>query len=160
MERARSQILIAARELVAEGGTQAVTMAALARRAVVAKATVYNHFRDRDEVLVALLATERERLIAFCVEAPEEERLEMAAAWLSESAVMAGLRQHDADTLLRLAARAVIDDSVRENVRPWCGSGVEPGYALRWLLSFAVIPDVSGQTTSVYPDAPSGDRLL
>ena len=73
MERARSGILDAAAELVADGGPRAVTMAAVARRAAVAKATVYNHFRDRDELLRALLACR--------ARASASRTAHLAAAW-------------------------------------------------------------------------------
>jgi AcrR family transcriptional regulator len=154
MERARSGILAAAADLVAEGGQRALTMSAVARRAAVAKATVYNHFRDRDELLVALLATERERLIAHCSAVPQAERLDGAAAWLSKSSVVAGLRQHDPLTLLQLADAAANDDSVRDEVQRWCASGTDPGRALRWLLSFVVAPARSEETPSAHQPAP------
>ncbi len=148
MERARSGIIEAAAGLVADGGPGAVTMSAVARRAAVAKATVYNHFRDRHELLRALLATERERLVAHCSTAAPAAQLDAAAAWLSESAVIAGLRNNDPRTLLDLVDAAAGDNSVRDDVQPWCAPGVDSVQALRWLLSFVVAPARSGETPS------------
>lgn len=138
MERARSQILSAAAELVAESGLRAVTMAALARRARVAKATVYNHFRDRDEILRALLLAQRDALLAHCADYATEQRLAAAASWLAEHPVLAGLRVHDADAVLGLVSAAVGDRRVTEQVAIWAGPTRDPLEATRLLASFAV----------------------
>ncbi len=154
MERARVGILAAAADLVSSGGPQAVTMAAVARRAAVAKATVYNHFRDRHELLLALLATQREQLVAHCSAGIPGERLDAAASWLSASAVIAGVRRHDPGTLVRLAEAAGSDDSVAADVQRWCTGGTDPAAATRWLISFVVAPARSAETTSGSAQAP------
>ena len=145
MERARAGILHAAADLVASGGPRAVTMAAVARRAAVAKATVYNHFRDRNELLLALLAHQRENLIAHCSLAASGERLDAAAAWLSESPVVAGVRRYEPSTLVEVADAAASDDSVAADVERWCATGTDPDAARRWLLSFVFAPERSGE---------------
>jgi len=145
MLRAREQILDAVAELVASGGLSAVTMASVARRSAVAKATVYNHFRDRDDLLRALMASETERLVATCAGAADGDRLGAAARWLSESTVIAGLRRFDPATLLSVADRAAAEPRVHETVQRWCTPDDNPERAFRWLVSFAVVPDESGQ---------------
>lgn len=139
MERPRAEILAAAADLVADAGLRAVTMAALARRARVAKATVYNHFRDRDEVLRALLLAERDALLAHCAGQPAPDRVASAAQWIAGHRVLAGLRAHDPSVLLDLAAAAVHDPQVRDQVRRWSGPGTDPETTTRWLVSFAVV---------------------
>ncbi|MGB2839780.1 MAG: TetR family transcriptional regulator, partial [Actinomycetes bacterium] len=116
MERARTQILVAAADLVAAGGRRAVTMASVARTSAVAKATVYNHFRDRDEVLHALLESEAGHLVTHCAAAPTDERLQAAARWLTSSPVIDGLRRHDPATLVSVANRAAAEPAVHEVV--------------------------------------------
>lgn len=138
MDRARSQILVAAGSLVAESGLRAVTMAALARRARVAKATVYNHFRDRDEVLRALLLAERDALLAHCADQPPRERLAAAARWIGGHRVLAGLRDHDPSVVIDLAAAAVRDPQVREQVGAWAEADSDTETTTRWLVSFAL----------------------
>jgi len=154
MLRAREQILDAAAELVASGGLSAVTMASVARRSAVAKATVYNHFRDRDDLLQALLAFEGERLLAACAGVPDADRLHIAARWLSESTVIAGLRRFDPATVLSVADRAAAEPRVHETVRRWCTEDDDPERALRWLVSFAVVPDESGQPPALLDTTP------
>ncbi len=50
----RSALLKAARELVAERGTDAVTVVAVAERAGLNRSTAYQHFRSREELLEAV----------------------------------------------------------------------------------------------------------
>jgi AcrR family transcriptional regulator len=65
----RSRIMAAARTLLEEGGSEAVSMRAIAERIGYSATTIYLHFEDRDALLFALLD-----------EAFGEFRAEMAAA--------------------------------------------------------------------------------
>jgi AcrR family transcriptional regulator len=65
----RSRIMAAARTLLEEGGSEAVSMRAIAERIGYSATTIYLHFQDRDALLFALLD-----------EAFGEFRAEMAAA--------------------------------------------------------------------------------
>lgn len=51
----KAAVLDAARELLIEGGTDALTMRALARRLSVAPNAIYSHVKDKTELLDALL---------------------------------------------------------------------------------------------------------
>ncbi|HEY5421881.1 MAG TPA: TetR/AcrR family transcriptional regulator [Ilumatobacteraceae bacterium] len=55
-ERTRSDVLQAARELIAGGGVESLSMRRLAERAGVAVGTLYNQFGDRDGILVAFVS--------------------------------------------------------------------------------------------------------
>jgi AcrR family transcriptional regulator len=154
MERARSGILAAAADLVAAGGSGAVTMSSVARRAAVAKATVYNHFRDRAELLNALVATEGERLVAHCRVVPPDGQLMAAAEWISSSPALAGLRRHDAAALVDLVDVVAASSQAHAAVATWCPPGGDVDDALRWLLSFAVVPGGSGQSAADVPTSP------
>lgn len=57
MLRTRAAILDAAEHCVERGGVKRTTMSDISSRAGVAKATLYNHFRTKDDVLVALVET-------------------------------------------------------------------------------------------------------
>lgn len=91
-EATRDAILKAARELVAERGSEGMTISEVAHRAGVNRGTVYQHFRNRDELATAVQAWfsnslgpmltgdgpvgERiDRLLEFFVEHPETARL-------------------------------------------------------------------------------------
>lgn len=61
-------ILAAGRELLFENGPQAVTMEAVARRAGVAKPTLYRRYANRDELLAAVALNESVSIARrFCV---------------------------------------------------------------------------------------------
>lgn len=64
--RARQQdaLLAAARDLLLDGGYPALTFEALARRAGLARPTVYTYFRTKDDVVVALCEAELPRVAA------------------------------------------------------------------------------------------------
>lgn len=71
----REGVLDAAAELVAERGLTGVTMAAIAERTVIGRATLYRHFPDVDAVLTAWherqLAVHLEHLTGFVARATE-----------------------------------------------------------------------------------------
>jgi AcrR family transcriptional regulator len=140
MPRARAGILDAAAQLVAEHGLHAVTMVGVARRAGVAKATVYNHVRDRDELVAALLADQWRQLKQLCSDQPRDQRLTTAATWVSDSPVLAGLRRYNPDALVTLGGVAVTDPQVAATVNTWIPEGRDSDAALRWLISFAIAP--------------------
>lgn len=140
MGRARHEIVAAAAALVADGGVRAVTMAGVARTAGVAKATVYNHVRDRDELLSAVLRDQADQLQRDVEAQPRQQRLGAAAAWVSRSPVVQGLRRHDPDVVLELGAAAVTNPAALEAVASWTPDGRDPEAALRWLMSYAVSP--------------------
>lgn len=64
MGRARAGILDGARRCLAERGPKGLTMSAVADRGGVAKATVYNHFRSRGELVTALAVDTVAELLA------------------------------------------------------------------------------------------------
>lgn len=63
MARTRAGVLAAAVGVVAERGTRRASMADLAEAAGVAKGTLYNHFRTKDDVWAALVEAEAHALI-------------------------------------------------------------------------------------------------
>jgi AcrR family transcriptional regulator len=58
MARTRAAVLAGARSCVQKSGSRRTTMVEVAAAAGVAKATLYNHFRTKSEVLVALVEAE------------------------------------------------------------------------------------------------------
>ena len=138
--RSRAGILRASAELVAESGLKGLTMAAVARRAGLAKATVYNHVRDRDELVTALLLDQWHQLRSACAAAPRQTRLTVAATWISESPVLAGIREHDPRALVLLGQQTLSDIAVLDEVSTWARDAADPEAAVRWLMSFALAP--------------------
>jgi AcrR family transcriptional regulator len=73
MQEKRRNILRGAREVFAELGFERASVDLIAARAGVSKATVYNHFADKQALFVAGVVEETERMragLAACVERP------------------------------------------------------------------------------------------
>lgn len=144
MARSRAAILDGARNAVEANGTK-ITMAQVAARGGVAKATLYNHFRAREDVLAALLLDEIDRLVASVWQLELSQALNRAAVAVSEHPLLEALGGQDTTTLAVLArvdtrapgwarvARAV-DGLLRRS-----GRGGAPT-VLRWLSSFLIAP--------------------
>ncbi len=119
-------------------------MTDVAALAGVAKATLYNHFRTRDEVFSALVVAEVEEIAAECAGRPLTDALGHAAARLSGHR---GLRQVAADdpgALVRLATGGDAPgwQAARSAVRAALQAEGLTGddVVLRWLSSYLATP--------------------
>ena len=155
MGRTREAALDGAVNAVAKYGCRKATMGDIAMLAGIAKATLYNHFRTRDDVYRAAVAAEVERLAAAALERiPDglQAVLAEAARLITEHQA---LRRIAADEPAIVARLAVISDA-----EPWKaarrhvaaalaagGASAEPGavdLVVRYFVSQLLSP--SGQT--------------
>jgi AcrR family transcriptional regulator len=144
MGRSRLALLRGARRAVEKSGSD-ITLAQVAAGAGVAKATLYNHFQTREEILAALLVDEVERLIAAVGHLELAEALIQAANAVSEHPLLESLAADDMGLLVLLAR---VD--VRTAGWSLAGSSVQALLSragregtptvLRWLASFIVVP--------------------
>jgi AcrR family transcriptional regulator len=79
MARTRTELLQAAVRVVSERGTRRASMTDIAAEAGVAKGTLYNHFRTKDDVWVALVDAELRAVVDECRGLPLGAALEHAA---------------------------------------------------------------------------------
>jgi AcrR family transcriptional regulator len=142
MGRTRRGLLEGAARAFAEQGLRAATMQSVARAAGVAKATLYNHFRTKDEVARALLAVELDRLTALAAERPPAAALAALADELGGHPVLRRLRTTDPELLLGLLA--VSPETWGELTARLAGAlGVDADAAelpARWLVGVALQP--------------------
>lgn len=145
MARTRAGLLEGAQRAVARQGTKHTTMNDIASGAGVAKATLYNHFRTKDDVWSALVTAEVEQLAEECAGLPLASALNHAATRLSahpalrqvastEPAVLAGLLLADPFAAGWRAAR----QAVRRQLATADRSGDD--LVVRWLASFLTSP--------------------
>lgn len=120
-------------------------MSEVATAAGVAKATVYNHFRAREEVLTALLVDEIDRLVADFAHLPLPEALVRAATEVSEHPLLEALGAEDTALLAALSrvdVRSVgwirVAEAVEATLRRNHRRGTPT--VLRWLASFVTAP--------------------
>jgi AcrR family transcriptional regulator len=73
-EATAQEILAAAEALVAAQGRAAASMAAIAQRAGVSVGTLYNYFKDKDELILKLFEVRREELAGLMDQALAEQQ--------------------------------------------------------------------------------------
>jgi AcrR family transcriptional regulator len=90
-------IILAAKKLIAEQGFRAMNMIELATEAEISRATLYNHFRDKEAIGIALAQYEVEAVLSY-LGTPIDFLVNFANA-ISQSEVLNALRQHDRELL-------------------------------------------------------------
>jgi AcrR family transcriptional regulator len=104
MSRTRQGLLAGALRAFADQGVRRSTMQSVAVAAGVAKATLYNHFRTKDDVIRALLAAELDRLTTLAAELPLEAALVALSDELGGHPVLRRLIGTEPDVLTALLA--------------------------------------------------------
>jgi AcrR family transcriptional regulator len=143
MGRARAGALSGALRSVIERGTARSTMSGIALAGGLAKATLYNHFRTKDDVWAALAADEVDGLAALAVDAPVADRLAAVAGALATHPALERLRSQEPETLAKLTAigSGPTWDAARAHLRQALGGSDEGvDVALRWLTSHVGAP--------------------
>jgi AcrR family transcriptional regulator len=102
MNRTRAGLLIGAARAFAEHGLRRSTMQSIAAAAGVAKATLYNHFRTKDDVVAALLAMELDRLTALATALPPDQALASLSDELGAHPVLRRLAETEPQVLTAL----------------------------------------------------------
>ena len=142
--RSRAVIIDGARKAIQASGAR-LTMAEIATRAGVAKATLYNHFRTREEVLAALLLAEIDDLIAAVSNLRLADALVTAALAVSDHPLLEALGEQDGSALAVLArvdVRSAGWARVAQATDRLLASNGRRGTptVLRWLSSFVIAP--------------------
>ena len=145
MARTRAGLLDGALRAVASQGTRRTTMNDIAASAGVAKATLYNHFRTKDDVWSALVEAELTRLAAECAELPLPEALATAASRISQHAALRRVARTEPAVLAGLLVEdpaGPLWHQAREAVRRQLAAAGVAGddLVLRWLASHLAAP--------------------
>jgi AcrR family transcriptional regulator len=145
MQRARAGAIRGALETLARRGLKRLTMAEAADRGGLARATLYNHVRDKESLIAMLLEHEAQAVAEAFVAAPTmESALVGAATMIAEHPALVGLREHEPAALVRLsvpddgAVRQLAADALAAR-----GSSATPAdidLVLRWPASFVASP--------------------
>ena len=145
MQRARAGAIRGALETLARRGLKRLTMAEAADRGGLARATLYNHVRDKDQLLALLLEHESQAVADAFVAAPDLEAALIAAATLvAEHPALIGLREHEPTALVQLsvpgagAVRTLAGEALQR--RGCSASEANVDLLLRWLGSFVASP--------------------
>ena len=134
----------AARALLGESGISATNMIDIADRAQVSRASLYNHFRDKHEVFVALVETEIERIATLALVAQSRaEALYMISREISQHDGLRRAIERDGD--LMAAALTSRDHKVWVEIyaqlsKIFATDVVGVGLILRWLMGQVTAP--------------------
>jgi AcrR family transcriptional regulator len=153
----RQALLDGARIVFAEVGVRNANMIEIADRSEVARATLYNHFRDKDELVAALIEDEIERLRNLITSAPDRrEVLFLLANEISQNAALRkvlALEPHLIATLAQISETPIWNQARNILATSLKTSSVGAEIALRWCISqfFAPIatPDVESSIAAV-----------
>jgi AcrR family transcriptional regulator len=158
MGATHEHLVDAAETCIVRDGLAGLTMSRVALRARVSKATVYNHFRTRDDLLSDVLDRRLDGLclLALRVSAEQGAAAAVAAAAdvIAENPVLRALAAREPQSLVVLAVPGSGErwDRVRAvtaSVRGGQVDDVSVDLTLRWLASSILVPtapEVRGET--------------
>lgn len=118
-------------------------MIEIADASEVSRATLYNHYRDKSAVLLALLTAEVERLVDLSQRSgTPADALETLSREVSADTALASMRTHDGQMLIAIMSHAenplylTLAKCIYGAIKSEAGTGV----AMRWLLGQVVQP--------------------
>jgi AcrR family transcriptional regulator len=147
--RSEAALLTATKEIIATQGIKNLAMIDIADLSQVSRATLYNHFRDKDAVLYSLLSRE---IIHHFESAPKNpaELLEYFSCAISADQGLAGMRSHDPAILTKMLMRS--EDKIWHAIDAFflaaLGSDVTAGIAISWLIGQVLQPLTPEQSRS------------
>ena len=147
--RSEAALLTATKEIIATQGIKNLAMIDIADLSQVSRATLYNHFRDKDAVLYSLLSREIIHLFESAPKNPAE-LLEYFSCAISADQGLAGMRSHDPAILTKMLMRS--EDKIWHAIDAFflaaLGSDVTAGIAVSWLIGQVLQPLTPEQSRS------------
>ena len=140
--RTESAVLSATKELIAERGLSSISMIEIAERSQVSRATLYNHYRDKDAVVSALIDSEVDRLVEIASSGTPADCLEKLAIAISTDVALAAMRTFDPQALSTLLIHGEDPRYLRlaQAVHALTKRPEATGIAMRWLIAQALQP--------------------
>ncbi|MFM1968560.1 MAG: hypothetical protein RL590_1417 [Actinomycetota bacterium] len=142
--RTRAAIMEAAKVLLSESGISATNMIEIADRAQVSRASLYNHFRDKDEVFLALVETELERISTLALVAQSRaEALYLISREISEHAGLQTALQRDGEIMasaLTASDHKIWVEIYSQLAKIFATDVVGVGLILRWFMGQVTAP--------------------
>jgi AcrR family transcriptional regulator len=147
--RTESAILEGTKKLIAQFGASNVSMIEIADASEVSRATLYNHYRDKNAVMLALVAAEVERLVELASRAgTPADALETLSREISTDSALASMRTHDAQMLIAIMSHAEnpLYLTLAQCIYGATKSEAGTGLAMRWLLGQVMQPITAKQS--------------
>ncbi|CAB4882205.1 unannotated protein [freshwater metagenome] len=141
--RTEAAILEGTKALIARSGITGLSMIEIADYSEVSRATLYNHFRDKDAVLAALVSSEVARLAELAITAgTPADALESLSISISTDPALAAMRIHDAELLVAAMTNTASEHyiTIAQIIYGATKSKSGTGIAMRWLLGQVMQP--------------------
>lgn len=148
--RTQNAILEATKNLIATTGIKKMSMIEIADLSEVSRATLYNHYRDKESVIRALCESELARLVEIAQAAPDTtSALEQLSLHISADKALEAMRIQDPDQLTIALSK--------QSDQLWKAFSIAMNHllgdakgalALRWLLGQALYPLTAVQSRS------------
>lgn len=147
--RTEAAILEGTKDLISRKGISGLSMIEIADHSEVSRATLYNHYRDKDAVLSALVASEVERLAELAKNAgTPADALESLSISISTDPALSAMRIYDADVLVAAMTNTASEHyiTIAQIIFGATESKAGTGIAMRWLLGQVMQPITAEQS--------------
>jgi len=141
--RTQSAILEGAKNLIATVGLTKMSMIEIADTSQVSRATLYNHYRDKESVIAALCDSEIRRLVFIAQSAANPiDALEALSIQVSTDSALARMRTNDPAPLTQalVATNNPLWNQFNNALAMILGSQILADLALRWLIGQGLQP--------------------
>ena len=147
--RTESAILEGTKTLIAKFGLANISMIEIADASEVSRATLYNHYRDKNAVTTALITAEVEHMIEIANNAgTPADALEKLSLYISDDPALAAMRTHDKAVLTELLSHAEhsLYLEIARCLFTATKSAAGTGIAMRWLMGQVMQPLTPAQS--------------
>ena len=141
--RTESAILEGTKELISRSGVTGLSMIEIADHSEVSRATLYNHYRDKDAVIAALVEAEVSRIVEIATTAgTPADALESLSIAISSDNALEAMRRFDAALLTQMLSNThsahyiTIAQVIYGATKSEAGTGI----AMRWLIGQVMQP--------------------
>ncbi len=155
--RTQRAILQATKELIATTGLKKMSMIEIADVSEVSRATLYNHYRDKESVLLALCESELARLVEIAQKAPDATTaLEQISVEISQDKALMAMRAQDPDSLtVALSAQTDTLWKAFSIAMAHLLGSEKSELAIRWLIGQALHP-INARQSRLQAEAITG----
>ena len=146
--RTQNAILEATKQLIATTGLRKMSMIEIADVSEVSRATLYNHYRDKESVIPSLCESEMQRLVEIAQAAPDAtSALEEISIEISSDRALAAMRRQDPDSLtIALSAQTDMLWKAFSIAMAHLLGKEKSELATRWLIGQALHPITPAQS--------------
>ena len=147
--RTTSAILTTTKELIARSGVSKISMIEISDESEVSRATLYNHYRDKESVLRALAESEFARLITVAKKGNSpQEILQLLSQEISTDTALATMRTTDPALLTQILTHQSdpLWASFLNSFSQLIPNQVLAATSLRWLIGQVFAPLTSEQS--------------